>query len=41
MTVLDLSHNKIKRIAPEAFDKNSYSTEMRLSYNQVMIKVKL
>ena len=35
MTVLDLSHNKIRRLAPDAFDKNSYSTELKLNDNQV------
>ena len=35
MTVLDLSHNKIRRLAPDTFDKNSYSTELKLNDNQV------
>ena len=38
MTILDLSHNKLKGLAPEAFDKHSYSTELRLNNNQVEIK---
>ena len=33
MTVLDLSHNKIERISPVAFDETSYATEMRLNDN--------
>ena len=40
MTILDLSHNKLKGLAPEAFDKHSYSTELRLNNNQV-IKVNI
>ena len=35
MTVLDLSHNKLKSLAPETFDKHSYTTELRLNDNQV------
>ena len=35
MTVLDLSHNKIRRLAPDTFDKNSYSTELKLNDDQV------
>ena len=38
MTVLDLSHNKIKRLAPDTFDKNSYTTELKLNDNQVFVK---
>ena len=38
MTVLDLSHNKIRRLAPDTFDKNSYSTELKLNDNQVLLK---
>ena len=38
MTVLDLSHNKIKRLAPDTFDKNSYTTELKLNDNQVLLK---
>ena len=38
MTVLDLSHNKIKHLAPDTFDKNSYTTELKLNDNQVLLK---
>ena len=33
MTVLDLSHNKIERISPVAFDETSYATELKLNDN--------
>ena len=38
MTVLDLSQNKIKRQAPETIHKNSYTTELKLNDNQVLLK---
>ncbi|XP_034838488.1 protein artichoke [Maniola hyperantus] len=34
MTLLDLSHNKLKEINNKAFDENTYASEFQVSYNE-------